>query len=86
MRVKKSRILEEHHIREYLASISFLNAADVRDAAVIAIGFMSGCRIAELYNMKRGGKGLYDICISTFDYEIFFSIFQWIIDNFLSFE
>ena len=86
MRIKKSRILEEHHIREYLASISFMNAADVRDAAVIAIGFMSGCRIAELYDMKRGGKELYDICISTFDYLIFFSNYQWIMDNFLSFE
>ena len=56
--MKKSRILEEHHIREFLSSISFMNAADVRDAAVIIIGFMSGCRIAELYEMKRGGKEL----------------------------
>ena len=72
MRVKKSRILEEHHIREYLATISFMNAADVRDAAVIVIGFMSGCRIAELYDMNRGGKELYDFCISIFDYFDFF--------------
>ena len=74
--MKKSRILEEHHIREFLSTISFMNAADVRDAAVIIIGFMSGCRIAELYDMNRGGKELYDFCISIFDYLIFFSNYQ----------
>ena len=64
--MKKSRILEEHHIREFLSSIEFMNAADVRDAAVLIIGFMSGCRIAELYEMKRGGKELSDFCIFVF--------------------
>ena len=69
--MKKSRILEEHHIREFLSSIEFMNAADVRDAAVIIIGFMSGCRIAELYEMKRGGKKIsITFFISNVDYYI----------------
>ena len=62
MRVKKSRILEEEHIREYITTIAFMNPVDVRDGFVLVMGFMSGCRIAELYDMKRGGKILSIIC------------------------
>ena len=56
MKVKKSQILEEEHIREFISSIEFMNPGDVRDGFTLAMGFLSGCRIAELYDMKRGGK------------------------------
>ena len=32
--------------------------ADVRDGFATAMGFLSGCRVAELYEMKRGGNFL----------------------------
>ena len=55
---KKSRILEEESLRAFMAVIDPMIPADVRDGFATAMGFLSGCRIAELYDMKRGRKSL----------------------------